>query len=59
MKCTHLIYLYVNQHTDRLINDQNWNELIQFIRRFMSNHYILLRKKDKNVHYLKLKMELN
>jgi len=59
MKCMHLIYRYVNQHIDRLINDQNWNELIQFTRRFMSNHYILLRKKDKNVHYLKLKMELN
>jgi hypothetical protein len=36
---------YVNQHMDRLINDQNWNEFIEFTRRFVSSHYVLLRKK--------------
>ncbi|CAF3636726.1 unnamed protein product [Rotaria sp. Silwood1] len=36
---------YVNQHMDRLINDENWNELIPFTRRFVSSHYELLRKK--------------
>jgi hypothetical protein len=36
---------YVNQHMDRLINDQNWNEFIKFTRRFVSSHYVLLRKK--------------
>ncbi len=38
---------YVNQHMDRLINDQNWNELIEFTRRFVSSHYVLLRKKRR------------
>jgi hypothetical protein len=36
---------YVNQHMDRLINDKNWNEFIEFTRRFVSSHYELLRKK--------------
>jgi hypothetical protein len=38
---------YVNQHMDRLINNQNWNELVQFTRRFVSSHYELLRKKRR------------
>ncbi|CAF1471474.1 unnamed protein product [Rotaria sordida] len=38
---------YVNQHMDRLINDQNWDGLIQFIRRFVTSHYELLRKKRR------------
>ncbi len=38
---------YVNQHMDRLINDQNWNELIPFMRRFVSSHYEVLRKKRR------------
>jgi len=38
---------YVNQHMDRLINDKNWNEFIQFTRRFVSSHYELLRKKRR------------
>mgnify|MGYP001045671752 CR=1 FL=1 len=38
---------YVNQHMDRLINDKKWEELIEFNRRFVSSHYVLLRKKRK------------
>ncbi len=38
---------YVNQHMDRLINDKNWNEFIEFTRRFVSSHYELLRKKRR------------
>ncbi|CAF2129713.1 unnamed protein product [Rotaria magnacalcarata] len=38
---------YVNQYMDRLISDRNWNELIQFTRRFVSSHYELLRKKRR------------
>ena len=38
---------YVNQHMDRLISDHNWNELIQFTRRFIASHYELLRKKRR------------
>ncbi|CAF3093770.1 unnamed protein product [Rotaria sp. Silwood2] len=38
---------YVNQHMDRLINDENWDELIPFTRRFVSSHYELLRKKRR------------
>jgi len=38
---------YVNQHFDRLVNDENWNELIEFTRRFISSHYELLRKKRR------------
>ena len=36
---------YVNQHLDRLVKGQNWNEYIAFTRRFVSSHYELLRKK--------------
>ncbi|CAF1093872.1 unnamed protein product [Rotaria sp. Silwood1] len=36
---------YIQQHIDRLINDENWNELIKFTRRFVTSHYELLRKK--------------
>jgi hypothetical protein len=32
---------YVNQHMDRLINDEKWKELIEFTRRFVSSHYEL------------------
>ncbi|CAF1252375.1 unnamed protein product [Rotaria sp. Silwood1] len=38
---------YIHQHMDRLIYDQNWNEFIPFIRRFMASHYELLRKKRR------------
>ena len=38
---------YVNQHMDRLINDRNWDEFIEFSRRFVSSHYVLLRKKRR------------
>ena len=38
---------HVNQHVDRLIKDKNWNEPIQFTRRFISSHYELLRKKRR------------
>ena len=38
---------YVNQYMDRLINDENWSELIEFTRRFISSHYELLRKKRR------------
>ena len=38
---------YVNQHIDRLIKDKNWKELTEFIRRFVSSHYELLRKKRR------------
>ena len=38
---------YVNQQMDRLIKDQNWDELIRFSRRFISSHYELLRKKRR------------
>lgn len=38
---------YVNQHMDRLIKDQNWNELIEVSRRFVTSHYELLRKKRR------------
>ncbi|CAF1014834.1 unnamed protein product [Rotaria sordida] len=38
---------YVNQHMDRLINDENWDELIRVTRRFVSSHYELLRKKRR------------
>ncbi|CAF1244050.1 unnamed protein product, partial [Rotaria sordida] len=38
---------YVNQHIDRLIKGQNWNELVEFTRRFVSSHYELLRKKRR------------
>ena len=38
---------YVNQHMDRLINDKNWEEFIEYTRRFVSSHYVLLRKKRK------------
>lgn len=36
---------YVNQHMDRLINDGNWKEYVEFTRRFVASHYVLLRKK--------------
>ena len=36
---------YTHQHMDRLIKDQNWNELIQWTRRFVISHYELLRQK--------------
>ncbi|CAF1115135.1 unnamed protein product [Rotaria sordida] len=38
---------YVNQHMDRLINDQNWDGLIQFTRHFVTSHYELLKKKRR------------
>ena len=38
---------YVNQHMDRLINDENWDELTRFTRRFVASHYELLRKKRR------------
>ena len=38
---------YVNQHMDRLINDENWTELTRFTRRFVASHYELLRKKRR------------
>lgn len=38
---------YVHQHMDRLINDENWSELIEFSRRFVISHYDVLRKKRR------------
>jgi hypothetical protein len=49
---------YVNQHMDRLINDENWNELIQFTRRFISSHYELLRKKRQECILPKIENEI-
>ncbi len=48
---------YVNQHMDRLINDKNWNEFIQFTRRFVSSHYELLRKKRRECTLPKIENE--
>jgi hypothetical protein len=49
---------YVNQHMDRLINDQNWDELIEFTRRFVSSHYVLLRKKRRECTLPKIEDEV-
>ncbi|CAF1412077.1 unnamed protein product [Rotaria sordida] len=38
---------YIHQHIDRLIHDENWDELIKFARRFVTSHYELLRKKRR------------
>jgi hypothetical protein len=38
---------YVHQYLDRLINDENWQEIITFTRRFIVSHYELLRKKRR------------
>ena len=38
---------YANEHFDRLVNDENWREVVKFSRRFMASHYVLLRKKRK------------
>ena len=38
---------YVNQQMDRLANDENWDELMRFTRRFVASHYELLRKKRR------------
>ena len=38
---------YVNQHMDRLVNDENWEELTRVTRRFVASHYELLRKKRR------------
>lgn len=38
---------YVHQHLDRLMLNQNWNEYVQFTRRFVASHYELLRKKRR------------
>lgn len=38
---------YVHQQMDRLINDKNWKELIEFSRRFVISHYDVLRKKRR------------
>jgi hypothetical protein len=48
---------YVNQHMDRLINDKNWNEFIEFTRRFVSSHYELLRKKRRECTLPQIKKE--
>jgi len=49
---------YVNQHMDRLINDQNWSELVEFTRRFVSSHYVLLRKKRRECTLPKIEDEV-
>jgi hypothetical protein len=49
---------YINQHMDRLINDQNWDEFIQFTRRFVSSHYELLRKKRRECTLPKIPNEI-
>jgi hypothetical protein len=49
---------YVNQHIDRLNNDQNWSELIEFTRRFVSSHYVLLRKKRRECTLPKVEDEV-
>ena len=49
---------YVNQHVDRLINDEKWNELTEFTRRFVSSHYELLRKKRRECILPKIEDEI-
>jgi len=36
---------YSFQHIDRLVNNQNWKELTEYIRIFVSSHYEILRIK--------------
>ena len=50
---------YVNQHMDRLINDQNWEEYVQFTRRFVASHYVLLRKKRQECTLPKIADEVH
>ncbi|CAF2931094.1 unnamed protein product [Rotaria sp. Silwood2] len=50
---------YVNQHMDRLINDENWSELIRFTRRFTASHYELLRKKRRECTLPTIGKEVN
>jgi len=38
---------YAYQYVDRLMNDQKWMELIDFIRLFIGTHYETLRKHHK------------
>ncbi|CAF3399018.1 unnamed protein product [Rotaria sp. Silwood2] len=39
---------YTYQYVDRLMNDQNWNELVDFIHLFIGAHYETLRKHQSN-----------
>ncbi|CAF3304117.1 unnamed protein product [Rotaria sp. Silwood2] len=39
---------YTYQYVDRLMNDQNWNELVDFIHLFIGAHYETLRKHQPN-----------
>jgi hypothetical protein len=50
---------YVNQHMDRLVKDQNWKQLIEYNRRFISSHYELLRKKRRECTLPKVDDEHN
>lgn len=50
---------YVNQHMDRLINDENWEEYIEFTRRFVASHYVLLRKKRQECTLPKIPDEVH
>ena len=50
---------YVNQHMDRLVRDQNWKELVEYNRRFISSHYELLRRKRRECTLPKIDDEHN
>lgn len=39
---------YTFQYIDRLINDQNWNELLEFTQLFVVTHYAILRNQRMN-----------
>lgn len=38
---------YVHQRLDRLIADRNWEEYVEFTRRFVVSHYEILRRKRR------------